>query len=113
MDYYGFAGRILKVDLTTGKIEKYHKILSFLTNTYASWSSTQLSLDNIENLNKIKEERDNDKVEEKLERLKEAAKGTENLMPFIVDAVREYASIGEIIDTLKEIFGAYHEDSIY
>ena len=40
---------------TTGKIEKYHKILSFLTNTYASWSSTQLSLDNIENLNKIKE----------------------------------------------------------
>jgi len=40
---------------TTGKIEKYHKILSFLTNTYTSWSSTQLSLDNIEDLNKIKE----------------------------------------------------------
>ncbi|KKM24300.1 hypothetical protein LCGC14_1606490, partial [marine sediment metagenome] len=40
---------------TTGKIEKYHKILSFLTNAYISWSSTQLSLDNIEDLNKIKE----------------------------------------------------------
>ena len=40
---------------TTGKIEKYHKILKFLTNMYTSWSSTQLSLDNIEDLNKIKE----------------------------------------------------------
>ncbi len=40
---------------TMGKIEKYYKILSFLTNTYTSWSSTQLSLDNIEDLNKIKE----------------------------------------------------------
>ena len=40
---------------TMGKIEKYYKILNFLTNTYTSWSSTQLSLDNIEDLNKIKE----------------------------------------------------------
>jgi hypothetical protein len=40
---------------TTGKIEKYHKILNFLTNTYTNWSSTQLSLDNIDDLNKIKE----------------------------------------------------------
>ena len=38
-----------------GKIEKYHKILNFLANTYVSWSSTQLSLENIEDLNKLKE----------------------------------------------------------
>ena len=67
----------------------------------------------INKLNKLKEERNNDKVKEKLERLKEAARGTENLMPFIVDAVREYTSIGEIINALTEIFGTYHEDSIY
>jgi len=64
-------------------------------------------------LNKLKEERNNDKVLEKLERLKEAAKGTQNLMPFIIDAVREYTSIGEIINALKEVFGTYHEDSIF
>lgn len=64
-------------------------------------------------LNKLKEERNNDKVLEKLERLKEAAKGTQNLMPFILDAVREYTSIGEIINALKEVFGTYHEDSIF
>jgi len=40
---------------STGKIEKYHKLLSFLISTYASWSSTQLSLDNIELLNNVKE----------------------------------------------------------
>jgi Fe-S oxidoreductase len=67
----------------------------------------------IERLNKIKKERDNEKVREKLIKLREAAKGTENLMPFIIDAVREYASIGEIISTLKEVFGTYIEDSIY
>ena len=65
----------------------------------------EVANEQIRKLNKLKEERDNKKVNEKLLRLKEAAKGTENLMPFIIDAVREYASIGEIINVLKEIFG--------
>jgi len=73
----------------------------------------EIANEQINKLNKLKEERNNDKVKEKLERLKEAARGTENLMPFIVDAVREYTSIGEIINALTEIFGTYHEDSIY
>ncbi|MFX1375338.1 MAG: methylmalonyl-CoA mutase [Promethearchaeota archaeon] len=67
----------------------------------------------VNELNKIKQERDNDKVREKLFKLKEAAKGTENLMLYIMDAIREYASIGEIINALKEVFGTYHEDSIF
>ncbi len=73
----------------------------------------EIANEQINKLNKLKEERDNDKVKEKLERLKEAAKGTENLMPFIIDAVREYTSIGEIINTLTEVFGTYYEDSIF
>ena len=67
----------------------------------------------MERLNNIKVERNNDKVMETLEKLKSVAKGTENLMPYIMDAVREYASIGEIIDALKEIFGTYREDSVF
>ncbi|NVM38232.1 MAG: methylmalonyl-CoA mutase, partial [Candidatus Lokiarchaeota archaeon] len=73
----------------------------------------EIANEQIRKLNEIKEERNNDKVKEKLERLKEAARGTENLMPFIIDAVREYISIGEIINALTEVFGTYHEDSIY
>ncbi|TFG15121.1 MAG: methylmalonyl-CoA mutase [Promethearchaeota archaeon] len=67
----------------------------------------------INKLKKLKSERDNVKVKESLEKLKKAAKGTENLMPYILEAVRMYASIGEIINALKEIFGTYVEDSVF
>ena len=73
----------------------------------------EVASEQIRKLNKLKEERNNDKVRKKLEKLKEAARGTENLMPFIIDAVRQYTSIGEIINALKEVFGSYHEDSIF
>jgi methylmalonyl-CoA mutase N-terminal domain/subunit len=69
--------------------------------------------DKINKLKRIKAERDNKKINESLEKLKKAAKGTENLMPYIIEAVRDYASIGEIINALKEIFGIYVEDSIF
>jgi methylmalonyl-CoA mutase N-terminal domain/subunit len=67
----------------------------------------------VNKLHNIIDNRDNDKLRKKLSNLKEAAKGSENLMPHIIDAVREYASVGEIISTLKEVFGTYEEDSIF
>ncbi|MHA2037613.1 MAG: acyl-CoA mutase large subunit family protein [Promethearchaeota archaeon] len=67
----------------------------------------------VDKLEQIKKERDNNRVDEALEKLKVAAAGTENLMPFIIDAIKAYASIGEIINMLKEVFGTYHEDSIF
>ena len=73
----------------------------------------EVAKEQVNTLNIIKQERDNDKVQENLLKLKEAAKGKENLMPYIMDAIRVYASIGEIINTLKEVFGTYHEDSIF
>jgi methylmalonyl-CoA mutase N-terminal domain/subunit len=73
----------------------------------------EVAKEQIKRLNTTKSDRNNEKVKEALSKLKEAAQGTENLMPFIIDAVREYASIGEIISTFKEVFGTYIEDSIY
>ncbi|MHA1488495.1 MAG: acyl-CoA mutase large subunit family protein [Promethearchaeota archaeon] len=73
----------------------------------------KVASEQIKNLKRVKDERNNEKVSEALKKLKEAARGTENLMPFIIDAVREYASIGEIIATLKNVFGIYREDSIF
>ncbi len=61
----------------------------------------------LERLKKVKEERVNKKVEETLEKLKEVAQADENLMPAIIDCVREYATIGEICDVLREVFGEY------
>lgn len=73
----------------------------------------EVAVEQKENLRQVKRERDNEAVEEKLKELKEAAQGDENLMPYIIDAVREYASVGEIVGTLKEVFGTYREDSIF
>ncbi len=64
-------------------------------------------------LQHVRDQRNNSQVREKLEKLKQAAKGTENLMPYIMEAIREYASIGEVMATLKEVFGEYREDSIF
>ena len=53
--------------------------------------------------------RNNDEVEKRLLRLKTAAGGNDNLMPFILEAVKAYASVGEICNTLRGIFGEYKE----
>jgi methylmalonyl-CoA mutase N-terminal domain/subunit len=63
-------------------------------------------------LSKVRFERNNEEVKTKLAKLKSTASSDENLMPPIIDAVRSYASIGEICNTLREVFGEYKERSI-
>jgi len=62
-----------------------------------------------EKLSKIKKERDQGKVKEVLSALEKTAKGTDNLVPPILEAVKAYATLGEISDTLREVFGEYRE----
>lgn len=58
-------------------------------------------------LAKLRSERNNGDVQQKLHALKRAAEGSDNLMPFILDAVRAYATTGEISHTLRSVFGEY------
>jgi methylmalonyl-CoA mutase N-terminal domain/subunit len=60
-------------------------------------------------LQKLKRERDNKKVKEALEKLHHAAEEDENLMPTIIKAVKVYATLGEISDVLKQVYGEYKE----
>ncbi len=60
-------------------------------------------------LAELREERDNAAVGQALGRLRSACQGTENTMPLILDAVRAYATLGEIIAVMKEAFGTYEE----
>ncbi|MDX1663665.1 MAG: methylmalonyl-CoA mutase family protein [Candidatus Promineifilaceae bacterium] len=60
-------------------------------------------------LEKLRMERDNTRVEETLTALRGAAEGTENLMPYLLEAVRAYATLGEITDVLRDVFGEYEE----
>ena len=66
----------------------------------------------LEKLAALKKRRDNGAVGLTLDRLREGARGTENTMPFILDAVREYATVGEICDAFRDVFGTYTETSV-
>lgn len=63
-------------------------------------------------LHEVKSRRDNIAVKNALERLKLAAERNENLIPHILEAVRRYATEGEIVETLKVVYGVYHEPVI-
>ena len=60
-----------------------------------------------EKLRQLKLERDQNAVDAALQNLRTAALGTENLMPYILTAVEAYATLGEIADTLRNVFGEY------
>jgi methylmalonyl-CoA mutase, N-terminal domain len=60
-------------------------------------------------LEAMKQRRDNKRVAEALAALKKAAGGTDNLMPHILEAVRAYATLQEMVDTLREVFGEYRD----
>lgn len=58
-------------------------------------------------ISKIKQERDSNLIEESLRSLKKTAQGTDNLIPPVLEAVKAYATLGEIADVLREVFGEY------
>jgi methylmalonyl-CoA mutase N-terminal domain/subunit len=61
----------------------------------------------LERLSRLRRERDNETVSIKLEALRQAAEGNENLMPYILDAVSIYATLGEVCGVLRKVFGEY------
>jgi len=67
----------------------------------------------LERLREVKEMRNGQKVKKHLEKLRRAAEGEDNLMPFIIDAVREYATLQEICDVFREVFGTYTDPGMF
>jgi methylmalonyl-CoA mutase N-terminal domain/subunit len=66
----------------------------------------------IERLRRLRQERDNQKVSEVLDRVRSVASSDENIMPVVIEAVKAYATVGEISDALRDMFGEYREPSI-
>ena len=64
-------------------------------------------------LKKLRETRDNTRVRQTLDRLREAAHGSENLMPHFIDCAKAYCSIGEMIQVLREVYGTWTEDPVF
>ncbi len=63
----------------------------------------------LQRLKEVKKERNSSRVKETLSNLKKAVSDDENLMPYILDCVKAYCTLGEIMDTLREMWGTYNE----
>jgi len=57
----------------------------------------------------LRQRRDNEQVQQVLAALERGAMGTKNLLPLIIDAVEAYATLGEISDAMRHVFGEQHE----
>jgi methylmalonyl-CoA mutase N-terminal domain/subunit len=66
----------------------------------------------IERLRALRAQRDAAKVQATLQRLEMAARGSDNLMPYLIEAVECYATLGEIADTLRHVFGEHRENIV-
>jgi methylmalonyl-CoA mutase N-terminal domain/subunit len=64
-------------------------------------------------LREVKQARDNRKVKELLQEIRKASQNGENLMPHIINAVREYATIQEICDVWRDVFGRYSDPGYF
>jgi methylmalonyl-CoA mutase N-terminal domain/subunit len=66
-----------------------------------------------EALAKLRQERNNEIVKEKLEALRQAAVDEKNLMPYVLDCARNYVTLGEMVDELKKVYGVYEESIVF
>jgi methylmalonyl-CoA mutase N-terminal domain/subunit len=73
----------------------------------------RVELEQIERVQRTKRARDMAKVERRLAQVAEACRDGRNLMPVLIDAVKDYASLGEISDVYRRVFGQYREPIIF
>ncbi|MFM2153670.1 MAG: hypothetical protein RL199_2105 [Pseudomonadota bacterium] len=71
----------------------------------------QLEARQIERLRALKDRRSSGSAQRAVDAVREAAKGSANLMPLIVEAVRSEATLGEVADALRDVFGEYRAAS--
>ena len=93
----------------------------FLWNRFADESRPNLSRltvdpsterEQVDRLTSIRLRRDSAAVKAQLAKVRETAQGTENLVPVILDAVRAYATLGEVCDALRDVFGEYEQATL-
>ncbi len=126
IDELGGASKAIEYGFQKNEIEKNaykfqkdleeKKVIEVGVNEFISKNDEEHTLFRIDNevrerqiqkLNKLKKKRDNEKVKNCLNLIKEKATTRENLLPFILDAVECYATIGEISNVLREVWGEY------
>ncbi len=102
---YQYQKEVESVERVIVGVNKFTQQTEAITETLSIDESIRVI--QTEKINQLKASRNNDAVKNALENLENAAKSDENLMPFILIAVEEYATLGEIADCLRKVFGEY------
>jgi len=89
---------IVGVNKFTDTTEQKHEIMKI---------DNSIQEKQIQNLRELRSTRNNNKSESALSKMKSAAEKDENLMPYILESVRSYATLGEISNTFRDVFGIY------
>ncbi len=89
---------IVGVNKFTDAVEQKHEIMKI---------DNSIQDKQMQNLRELRTTRDNKKAESMLSKMKSAAEKEENLMPYILESVRNYATLGEISNTFRDVFGMY------
>ncbi len=74
--------------------------------------NAQVAREQIESLNQMRKTRDKERVERHIEQLRTAAEDNENLMPYLIDAFRDYVSLGEVCQVFKEAYGTFEQPTV-
>jgi methylmalonyl-CoA mutase, N-terminal domain len=74
---------------------------------------SEVAVSQIASLNEVKRQRDNTEVTRTLKDLEQAAREKKNVMPYLVDAVRTYATLGEMTSVFKSVYGEFKEPDIF
>ncbi|MFO7797756.1 MAG: acyl-CoA mutase large subunit family protein [Promethearchaeati archaeon] len=100
------SGKDKIIGVNTYKIEEDYEIPTFEFDQ-------SIEQQKIKELEELRKTRDNDQVREHLNRLREVAKKGENIMPIMIKTVKTYATLQEICDVLREIFGEYKNRQVF
>ena len=104
---------VVGVNKFIGEGELEISINRMVPDTYDPEKRAKAEEQQLANLNKVRKERDNQAVQAALERVKEAAQDeSANTIPTLIEAAEAYATVGEITNTLKEVFGTYQEPEL-
>jgi methylmalonyl-CoA mutase N-terminal domain/subunit len=108
---YEFEKKIQDGKVTKVGVNKYTEGVDMEVELHEyneEWARLQ-----IDRLKELKRDRDNKAVKESLKGLEKAAREQTNVMPFLVDCCKAYATVGEMADVFRDVFGEYVEPSIF
>jgi methylmalonyl-CoA mutase N-terminal domain/subunit len=108
---YEFEKKVQEGTVTKVGVNKYTEGVDMEVELHEyneEWARKQ-----IDQLKELKKTRDSKAVKESLKALEKASKGTENVMPYLVDCCKCYATVGEMANVFRHVFGEYREPGIF